>query len=292
MKAYSLTVFLLISVSSFAQVDYQFPSLSPKGSLSQMIGTTSVKITYERPSARKRKIFGNLVPYNQVWRTGAGNCTTISFDQEVKIEGQEIAAGTYSIFSIPNRDHWIFILNSDTTLYGSGFYDSNKDVIRFIVPVSTSDRYYETLNFDIDLIPNNAMVYLSWENTQVQFLIETMTDDKMDQFIKDELLTGKNKDSDTYANAAEHLYFGRRNMLTAVALTEKALEINPNNGWASNVKIQLLLDMKKYEEALDYAKSLYQRDATRNFASEEEKKMELDFWQSLINKIETQKEQK
>ena len=152
-------LFLAYTSLAFGQVEY--PSLSPKGRIEQVVGNTNVEIEYERPSVRNRVVFGGIVPWNKVWRTGAGYCTKISFDKPVIIGGQTVNPGKYTIFTIPNPDRWIVILNSNTTLYGSFNYNPEKDITRFIVRPTKSQRFYETLTFDIDLIPNNARIFIS-----------------------------------------------------------------------------------------------------------------------------------
>ena len=119
-------ILMILNVSAQDR-EYPYPSLSPKGTISQTVGNTLITIEYERPSVRKRQIFGGLVPWNNVWRTGAGSCTKISFDKSVVVEGQRIEAGNYSLLTIPNQKKWIIILNKDTSLWGSYNYDSKKD---------------------------------------------------------------------------------------------------------------------------------------------------------------------
>ncbi|MEM8909687.1 MAG: DUF2911 domain-containing protein, partial [Bacteroidota bacterium] len=160
------SLFLLLTLLAFS-VDaqnskYPYLSLSPKGSITQEVGNTTITIDYERPSVRNRQTFGVLVPWDKVWRTGAGSCTKISFDNPVLVGGQKVEAGKYSLFTIPSPKEWIIILNRDTSLYGSFDYDSNKDVARFIAILRSSNRFYETLNFDIEILPNDAKIYLSW----------------------------------------------------------------------------------------------------------------------------------
>ena len=236
-------------VSVFGQVEY--PSLSPEGRLIQMVGNTSVEIEYERPSARNRRVYGALVPYNKVWRTGAGYCTKISFDKPVILGGQPIKAGQYSILTIPNPNEWIVILNSDTTLYGSSNYNSKKDVARFIVIPSTTHLYYETLTFDIDLIPNNAKIYVSWENTQIEFELLTSTDDEFMRYIDESLLTKKEKDGKRYSNAAEQLYFLNARLSEALILTDIAIEMDSGDGFARRVKMDIYEKMHLYQEAME-----------------------------------------
>lgn len=243
------TILLLIGTSSvFGQVEY--PSLSPKGRIIQMVGNTNVEIEYERPSARNRMVFGGLVPWNKVWRTGAGHCTKISFNKPVTLGGQFLEAGKYSIFTIPNPDEWIVILNSDTTLYGSFNYDPKNDVARFIVIPAKTQRFYETLTFDIDLIPNNAKVYISWENTQIAFELLTSTDEELMNYIDEFLLTKKEKDGKRYSNAAEQLYFLNARLNEAIILTDIAIEKDSGDGFARRVKMDIYEKLHLYQEAL------------------------------------------
>lgn len=247
-----LALFLVsISLSIYAQTEeYPYPSLSPKGTISQVVGNTIVAIEYERPSARKRVVFGELIPWNKVWRTGAGHCTKISFDKDVILEGQSLEAGKYALLTIPNKKEWIVILNRDTTLYGSYNYDFNKDVARFIVVPTNSSRYYETLNFDIEIIPNNAQIFMNWANLQISFRLETSTDDEVKKLIRNDLLTKNSKDSDIYAGASEYLYYKGEDLVSALELCDSAIALNKNNGWARSLKVRIYEKLKLYDHAI------------------------------------------
>jgi tetratricopeptide (TPR) repeat protein len=257
--------------------EYPYPSLSPKGNISQIVGNTTIEIEYERPSVRKRQIFGELVPWGKVWRTGAGSCTKISFDKDVKVGGQKIEAGKYSLFTIPNLQEWIIILNKDTTLYGSYDYDYKKDVARFVTIPIKSNRFYETLSLDIEILPNNAKIYLSWANVQVSFDVETTTDSEIEKLIEEELLTKKNKDSDIYAGAAEYLFFRGANLMDAITLAEVAIEINENNGWARSLKIKIYEKMKLFDTALTEIDNNIKYAQRRKWDDELEKQNTLEF---------------
>ncbi|WP_299555389.1 DUF2911 domain-containing protein [Seonamhaeicola sp.] len=251
---------------------FPYPSLSPKGTISQTVGNTVITIEYERPSARKRQIFGTLVPWDKVWRTGAGHCTKIHFDRTVKVGGQTVEAGIYSLFTIPNPNEWIVILNSNTSLYGSFNYDPKEDVARFVAIPKASNRFYETLNFDIDIIPNNAKVFISWANIQVSFDIQTTTDMDTEGYIQTELLTKKNKDSDAYAGAAEYLFYQRENLSEALKLAETGIELN-NNGWARGVKIRIFEHLKLYNNALQEINEYLQKVPSMNYSQEQKKSL-------------------
>ena len=249
------------------ELDFPYPSFSPKGNISQTAGNTLIEVEYERPSARKRLIFGGVVPWDEVWRTGAGNCTKIRFDKDVRIGGQKVPAGNYSIFTIPNPKEWTIIINRDTTLYGSYDYDFKKDIARFVVVPMESNRFYETLNFDIELNQHNAKMYISWANTQISFDIETSTNEIINKLIWEELLTGKNQVSDNYAGAAAYLAYRGVDLSIALKLADKAIDMDKNIIWVRFVKKDIYESLKLYDDALkeiDHATVILQKDKEKN----------------------------
>ena len=247
MRTYSLLFFILINYSSFSQAN--FPELSPKGIVVQKIGLTTISIAYERPASRGRQIFGGLVAYDKLWRTGAGNCTKISFSNPVFINDKKIDRGTYSLFTIPSRKNWTIILNSDTTLYGTSNYNEQKNVVVFQTNSQRSSRFYESLNIDIDVVPNNANIYISWGNTEISFKVDTEIDKFSNEFIEQNLLTDKSKDSDEYARAAEYYYYLNKKLDKALLLIDKALA-KKGEAWYYRQKIDILEKQKKYKEAI------------------------------------------
>ncbi len=252
-----IIVFLFFFFSltgSIAQKVFQFPSLSPKGTLSQVVGNTTIKVQYERPAVRSRTIFGLLVPWGEVWRTGAGHCTKITFNRPVTIAEKQVNSGTYSLLTIPNPEKWIVILNRDTTLYGSAFYDRTKDIARFEVVPVTTERFYESLTIDLDIIPNNAKLYISWEQTQISFPIKTTTDAEVEGFIHDELMSKTNGEYQNYAFAAEYFFFQNKNLRQALQLADKAIATGNDTGWARNIKINVYERLEAYGEAIDEIK--------------------------------------
>lgn len=281
---------LIVSSLIAQENEYPYPSLSPKGNISQIVGNTNIGIEYERPSVRKRQIFGELVPWNKVWRTGAGSSTKISFDKDVKVGGQNIEVGKYSLFTIPSPTEWIIILNKDTTLYGSYDYDYKKDIARFVTIPVESNRFYETLNFDIEILPNNAKIYLSWANVQVSFDVETTTDSEIEKLIKEELITKKNKDSDIYAGAAEYLFFQGANLMDALTLANTAIELNEHNGWARSLKIKIYEKMKLFSMALAEIDNYTEYAQSRKWEDEIEKTHTLEFLEKEYLRINGLKE--
>jgi tetratricopeptide (TPR) repeat protein len=252
MKVALSILYALISNVVLSQTN--FPALSPAGSISQEVGFTSITVDYERPAVRGRKIFGELVPYGEVWRTGAGKCTRISFDEAVVIDKKKIAAGTYSLFTVPGKDKWTIILNSDTSLYSAGRYDVAKDIVRFDVNPESSTRFYEAFTIDIDVVPNDAVIYLSWEKTSVHFMVDTGADQKTIAFIDETLMTGKSLKANEYAAAVEYYLYQGRDLDKALTLTGFAMARNSKQPWYYNLKIDVLEKQGNYADALVAAK--------------------------------------
>lgn len=286
------TIYLLFWSATVlsAQNTYTFPSLSPKATVTQVVGNTTFEVSYERPSVRGREIFGGLVPWNKVWRTGAAYCTKISFDQDVLFGKQRVKAGKYSLFTIPNPDEWTVILNTDTTLYGSYDYDLYKDVCRFKVQPKNSSRFYEAVTIDIDVVPNNAHFYIAWADTQIDFPVETSTDALMDAFVEKEILTYRSKISDEYTAVAEHWMFQGRNYFAAIPLLEKAIELDPLSGWAHNVRIDLFEFLERYPEALEAAKAAIKMTKERTDIEEDDRKIRLQGWEQDYQRVKSKLE--
>lgn len=144
---------------------------SPNASVSQTIGTTQVTITYGRPGVKDRQIFANLVPYDKVWRTGANEATTISFSSDVKIEGNPLEAGTYSLFTIPGKDEWKIIFNSVVQQWGAYDYNPEKNVLEVTVEPQKAEKQ-EWLRFYFPkLSDTKATCVLHWSTVKVPFTI-------------------------------------------------------------------------------------------------------------------------
>ena len=178
MHKYAYLFLAAASVLSLAsQTPPIFPQLSPSASVSQTIGTTTVEVHYHRPAVRGRQIFGSLVPFGQVWRTGANEATTIRFSDPVQVNGQKVPAGTYALFSIPNQDHWTIIFNRRARQEGAWEYDPREDVLRSDVKPKTVP-HTEWLTYEIYPASSaTAYVDLYWEKLRVSLLVEVDVDE-------------------------------------------------------------------------------------------------------------------
>lgn len=131
-----------------------------------------IKITYSQPQKKNRQVFGQLVPYGQVWRTGANEATEITTTAPIQIDSFNLPAGTYSLFSIPQKDKWTIIINADLGLWGAYNYNAAKDVWRFDVPVQTTDKLYEPFTIAFDHRNEVADLLIMWDRTKVSIPIK------------------------------------------------------------------------------------------------------------------------
>jgi hypothetical protein len=146
----------------------QKPAASPACTLKQRVGLTDIEIVYSRPGVKNRKIFGGLVPYGEVWRTGANAATQISFSKPVKLNGADVPAGTYSLFTIPGETEWTVILNKTVKQWGAFKYDEKADFVRVKATPVTLAEPVETFTIDInDIRDDSATLNLIWDKTRV-----------------------------------------------------------------------------------------------------------------------------
>jgi hypothetical protein len=162
-----ITVFTVNT--SQAQSPIPFPVPSPQTTLVQNFATSKIEINYARPSMRGRKVFGDVVAYNQFWRTGANNATTILFGEDVKVNGIDVKAGKYGLVTFPGENEWIIVLSKDFPTW-EGAYKQENDVARFKVQPIKLNYSVETFTIDVTNIrENSCVIMLSWENTGVAF---------------------------------------------------------------------------------------------------------------------------
>ncbi|MBW8878171.1 MAG: DUF2911 domain-containing protein [Acidobacteria bacterium] len=165
----------LAASAAFAQQQLDLPRPSPNAWVSQMVGVTKISITYSRPGVKGRKIWGALVPYGEVWRSGANENTTITFSTPVKVEGHELPAGTYGFQTIPTADDWTIIFSKDANEWGAFSYKQADDALRVQTkPQPAEMRERLAFEFD-DVTDTSAKVVLHWEKLKVPFTVEADT---------------------------------------------------------------------------------------------------------------------
>lgn len=155
--------------------ELSLPRVSQKGQVMQTVGLTDVTLTYSRPGVKGRVIWGELVPYDQVWRTGANEATSVTFSTDVKVNGQALPAGTYSLHTIPTKSEWTVIFNKEVDQWGSYAYNDSADALR-IPATPQPHEFTEWMQFSFpDIAVDKATIALDWENLRVPFQIEVTT---------------------------------------------------------------------------------------------------------------------
>jgi hypothetical protein len=246
------TVLVTLSALSilFSNAQITTPQPSPLSTVTQKIGLTDLEIEYSRPSAKDRKIFGELVPFNEMWRTGANASSKISFSTEVEINGSKVPAGKYALYTIPGETKWTIILHKNLEYWGTGGddYKLEEDQIRF--EVSSNSKYpvkIETLTINIsDVTSTSCNVELLWENTQVQFGIKVSYDEIVMKQIEEAMIVSPRN----YYLAARYYYENGKDMDQALEWINLALKNGQEQFWVVRYKALILAELGKYEEAI------------------------------------------
>ena len=262
MKKTFLALAIVLSGTTFAQ---ELPMPSPTATLQQRIGLTDFTIVYSRPGAKDRQVFGDLVPYNEMWRTGANGNTTIQFNTDVEFAGTTVSPGKYSLFTIPGEGEWTIVLNKKTDLWGTGGYDETMDVARFNVKADKNGMT-ETFTIDFtDIRTESANLTLSWEKTQVNIPVKVEVSKIAIENIE-EALSSAEADAKwrVYRNAAN--YYHNNNIEADKALEYIDMSIkSKNDSWYSYwLKAEIQADMNNYKEAIasaQKAKEIGQKEA-------------------------------
>jgi hypothetical protein len=229
----------------------RIPEASSTQTIIQDFGLGKVTITYSRPNVKGRVIFGGINPYGQVWRTGANAATTITFSEKVIVEGHSVPAGTYSLFTIPEKDEWTVILNKTAKQWGAYSYKEADDLLRFKVkPVYLAEKR-ETFTIQFaNQTTKSSDLYLVWDHTAVIIHLETDDDEQITANI-DELMKGNVK---PYFNAIQYYYDNNKDMNKALAWTLEAEKTEPKGPWYKLWEARIRLKMGDKSGAIKAAK--------------------------------------
>lgn len=239
-----LGVIAICMVFSTSNAQIQIPAPSPLATVTQKFGLGEIKIEYSRPVANDRKIFGGLVPFDKVWRTGANATTQITFSDDVTIQGKLIKAGTYGIYTIPHANEWEIMLYSDLKLGGNiNDYDIKNEVARFKSSIGHLNYKVESFTINLDNVkPTSAILGMAWENTGVGLEITTNIDDRVMKSIDESIKSEK----PAYYQAASYYFNNGKDLKTALEWVNKAIAENPSSFWMTllKAKIEYKLDDK------------------------------------------------
>ena len=235
----------ICAATTFAQAQLKTPAPSPTQTVKQDFALSSVELIYSRPGIKGRKVFGDLVPYGKVWRTGANSATRLKFTDDLMINGQPLKAGEYALYTIPNENEWDIIINKGSANWGTE-YKQEDDLLRVKVKPMKMDAAMESFTMQFaNVKPTSMELHIMWDKTAVAIPITTDIDKKVMAQI-DNLL---NKDNRPYFNAAMYYLETGKDLNQAVAWFDKALEQNPNAYWVHHQKANALAKLGKKEEA-------------------------------------------
>jgi tetratricopeptide (TPR) repeat protein len=248
-KVAAIAVLIAFSPSAEAQ-QLKTPAPSPTQTIDQAFALSNIKIEYSRPGVKGRKVFGDLVPFGKIWRTGANASTKITFGDSVKVEGNIIKPGTYALYTIPNADSWTIMFYKDLALGSVADYKTEDEVLRVKVKPSALPQKVETFTINIaDVTATSASVELLWENTRAAFNVTTDIDDKVMKNIEAAL----EKDSRPYFSAANYYYENNKDLKKALEWVEIAWSQNPKAYYMAHLKAKIQMKMKDTKGAIETA---------------------------------------
>lgn len=243
-KKVAVAAFTLAAITVSAQ-QLKVPAPSPLQTLKQNFALSDITVEYSRPSVKGRVVFGDVVPFGKVWRTGANAATQITFGEDVTVEGKAVKAGTYALYTVPNKDAWEVMLYNDLKLGGNvNDYKKENEVVRFSVKPATQSTKTETFTINIaDVTATTANIELIWDQTKVSFKVQADIDAKIMKNIDASLAN----DTRPYHQAASYYYDNNKDLKKALEWETKALEANPNAFWMwmQKARIQSKLGDKK-----------------------------------------------
>jgi tetratricopeptide (TPR) repeat protein len=282
MKNLLIAPILFLAFLSPALAQLRLPQASPKAQVSQTIGLTDVTVAYHTPGVKGREVWGKMVPYGQVWRSGANEATLITFSDSVKVNGKSLQAGTYSLFTFPEtKNKWFVIFHKDTSLWGTDGYNPEKDALRVPVTPDTSATLVESLQYSFSNIKTtSATLHLAWEKLIIPVTIEVEVFEKALSNMQEDLSQAKTDDWAIFAQAAHYLIQNNTHHELALTWINKSLRIKENfyNSW---LKAQLLAQKDEYQEAVNLAKKamkLGQNDVKNYSLLSQEMERSLNEW--------------
>lgn len=241
-------LFTAIAALSLIISDAQLrtPAPSPSQTIKQDFGLSSVELSYSRPAMKGRKIFGDLVPFGKVWRTGANNATTLTFGEEVTIGGTKVPAGKYGLLTIPDKKSWTIIISKQTDVTSPAAYKQDQDVVRVEAKTMEMNSTMESFTIQFaDVKPTSCELHIMWDKTAVALPITVDVEKKVMAQI-DQLM---NKDNRPYFNAAMYYMENGKDLNQALSWFDKAVEMNPSAFWIHHQRANCLAKLGKKAEA-------------------------------------------
>ncbi len=244
-----------LSAQDNAGPKIDFPAVSPGSTLKQRVGLTDIEIDYSRPGMKGRQVFGGLVPFGAVWRTGANSATRIVFSTAVKLNGVDVPAGTYGLFTIPDKDEWTIIINQVDKQWGAYQYDASKDLVRFKAQPIALTKPVESFTIDIaDLHDESAVLTLAWEKTLVPVKIEVDVVSKLIPQIEAFMKSDAKKNGGVYFASAQFYYLHDHDLNSALNWIDQAIATDSKAFYFYYWKARILAKLGRKDEAIATAK--------------------------------------
>lgn len=276
------TIILSLLLTSVSQAQIKTPAPSPGASVKQNLGLDQVSVKYSRPGVKGRKIYGELVPFDKMWRTGANAPTIIKFSGDVTVEGQAIKAGKYAVLTIPGKDEWTIILSNNANARPQT-YKEEEDALRIKVKPSAYSETVETFTFNFtDLKSNSLNVQMLWENTSVSFSVESDVESAVMKSI-DKTMAGPS--ADDYYAAAKYYYENDKDLNKAVEWINTSVEMSKDKPkfWVIHWQAKILGKAGKTKEAIAAA------ELSKKLATEAKYDAYIQKNEDLINELKSKK---
>lgn len=254
LRSFSAAIAIAALTTTSVNAQLKVPAPSPLQTIKQAFALSDITVEYSRPSAKGRVIYGDVVPFGKVWRTGANGATKITFGEDVKVEGMDVKAGTYAIYSIPNKDSWEVMLYKDLTLGGDvAEYKKENELVRFVVKPTAMNDKVETFSIDLsDITASTVKVQLVWEKTRVSFNVVADIDSKIMKTIENTIV----KDNRPYFQAASYYYDNDKDLKQAGEWVDKAIANNPKAYWVVLLKAKIQTKQKDTKGAIATAEQV------------------------------------
>lgn len=279
MKKLAILSFLLVFGFAFTSVEAQIktPAASPMSKITQEVGLGTVTVEYNRPSKKGRDIFGGLVPYGEMWRTGANASTKVEFSEDVEIMGQSLKAGKYALYTIPGQSQWTIVFHKNLNHWGVGGenYKEEEDALRVSVrPINMPEGSggVETFMIVFDNVKSgSAELGMLWDNVYVGIPFSVGTDKTVMANI-DKVMAGPS--ADDYYRAGRYYFESGADNAKALKWVKKSLEMAPDKFWI--VRLQSLIEAKTGDVAsaiksAEKSKMLAEKAGNKNYVRMNEK---------------------
>jgi len=250
MKKILLALVAVASIMTAQAQGIKTPAPSPTQTIKQDFALSSIEVNYSRPNMKGRTVFGDLAPFGKLWRTGANAATKVTFGEDVTVGGVAIKAGTYVLYTVPNKEEWEVIFNKGLGNWGVDGYKKEEDVARFKVKPVALPSSVETFTIQLgNVTPATADIQVSWEKTQINIPVVADIDSKISKSIE----AAMNVDNRPYFQAASYYFEAGKDLKQALAWTNKAIENSPKAFWMVHLKAKILAKMGEKAAAVTAA---------------------------------------